>query len=328
ANDNPVTFADVAATNGDNNYGTFQLVSGTWTYALNNAAVQGLDAGQVVQDTHTFTASDGRTQQVTVTITGAEDASVITGTFTGAVSEDNVGSASGALAITDVDANDNPVTFADVASTAGDNNYGTFQLVSGTWTYALNNAAVQGLDAGQVVQDTHTFTASDGRTQQVTVTITGAEDASVITGTFTGAVSEDNVGSASGALAITDVDANDNPVTFADVAATNGDNNYGTFQLVVGTWTYALNNAAVQGLDAGQVVQDTHTFTASDGRTQQVTVTITGAEDASVITGTFTGAVSEDNVGSASGTLAITDVDANDNPVTFANVAATAGDNN
>ena len=163
-----------------------------WSYTLNNAAVQSLDAGQVVQDTHTFTASNGRTQPVTVTITGAEDASVITGAFTGAVSEDNVLTATGALAITDVDANDNPVTLADVAATAGDQNYGTFSLSGGVWSYALNNAAVQSLDAGQVVQDTHTFTASNGRTQPVTVTITGAEDASVITGAFTGAVSEDD----------------------------------------------------------------------------------------------------------------------------------------
>ena len=196
-----------------------------------------------------------------------------------------------------MDANDNPVTLADVAATAGDQNYGTFSLSGGVWSYALNNAAVQSLDAGQVVQDTHTFTASDGRTQTVTVTITGAEDASVIAGTFTGAVTEDDGLTATGALTITDVDENDNPVTLADVAAMAGDRTYGTFPLSGGVWRYTLNHAAVQNLDAGQMVQDTHTFTASNGRTQTVTVTITGAEDAAVIAGAFTGAVTEDGTG-------------------------------
>ena len=44
---------------------------------------------------------------------------------------------------------------------------GSFELSAGSWTYILNNAAVQGLDAGQVVQDTYTFTASDGRLKRI-----------------------------------------------------------------------------------------------------------------------------------------------------------------
>ena len=52
---------------------------------------------------------------------------------------------------------------------------------------------------------------------------------------------------------------------------------------------------------AGDVVNDTITFTATDGSTQVVTVAITGTDDASVISGTVTGAVSEGNVGDATG---------------------------
>ena len=90
-----------------------------WTYTLDQSAVQDLDAGDVVNDTIMFTASDGSTQQVTVNITGTDDASVISGTFAGAVAEGDVGdtaTTSGALSISDVDADDSP-TFADVAST-------------------------------------------------------------------------------------------------------------------------------------------------------------------------------------------------------------------
>src|SRR5258706_11693979 len=105
-----------AAVSAANRYGSFELVSGIWTYTLDNSAVQSLDAGQVVQDTHTFTASNGATQTVTVTITGAEDASVITGAFTGAVAEDGAGTASGALAISDVDANRSAVHTSELPS--------------------------------------------------------------------------------------------------------------------------------------------------------------------------------------------------------------------
>ena len=323
------TFADITSA-GDNGFGSFVLAGGVWTYTLDQSAVQDLDAGDVVNDTVTFTTSDGSTQQVTVTITGTDDASVISGAFTGAVTEGDLGdtaTATGTLAISDVDADDSP-TFPD-ATSAGGNGFGNFALVGGVWTYTLDQSAVQDLDAGDIVNDTITFTASDGSTQQITVTITGTDDASVISGTFTGAVTEGDIGdvaTATGTLAISDADADDSP-TFPD-AASAGDNGFGNFDLVGGAWTYTLDQSAVQDLDAGDIVNDTVTFTASDGSTQQVTVTITGTDDASVISGTFTGAVTEGDIGdtaTATGTLVISDVDADDSP-TFPD-AASAGDN-
>ena len=209
--------------------------------------------------------------------------------------------ATGSIAIADVDDDDSP-TFNDVGSTVGDNVYGSFVLTGGTWTYTLDQTAVQNLDAGDVVNDTITYTATDGSTQQIMVTITGTDDASVITGTVTGAVNEGNIGdapvTASGSIAISDVDDDDSP-TFNDVGATVGDNSYGCFALTAGTWTYTLDQTAVQNLDAGDVVNDTITYTATDGSTQQISVTITGTDDASVITGTVTGAVNEGNIGDA-----------------------------
>src|SRR5690606_33581053 len=136
-------------------YCSFALTGGTGTLTLDESAVQELDAGDVVQDTYTFTASDGSTQQMTVTITGTDDASVIAGTFSGAVNEGNLGdvaTASGTLAISDADADDAPV-FADVAASAGDTGYGSFQLTGGTWTFSLHHTPPLYLDAGDVVQD-------------------------------------------------------------------------------------------------------------------------------------------------------------------------------
>src|SRR5690606_29382086 len=326
SNDNPVEFADQAATVGDSGYGSFMLTGGTWTYTLNNTAVQFLDASESVTDSITYTATDGSTQTITVTINGSEDSAVIGGVTTGTVAEDGTQTASGALTITDADSNDNPVEFADQAATVGDSGYGSFMLTGGTWTYTLNNTAVQFLDASESVTDSITYTATDGSTQTITVTINGSEDSAVIGGVTTGTVAEDGTQTASGALTITDADSNDNPVEFADQAATVGDSGYGSFMLTGGTWTYTLNNTAVQFLDASESVTDSITYTATDGSTQTITVTINGSEDTAVIGGVTTGTVAEDGTQTASGALTITDADSNDNPVEFADQAATVGD--
>ncbi len=272
--------------------------NGTYTYNI-GGAFQDLDVGETRDITFTYKTAEVAGSEpsnqgpfesteatVTITITGAEDGPVISGTYVGTAAEDVVLSVSGTLAISDVDTLDNPVSFSDVAATAGDNNYGTFALVDGTWTYTLNNTTAQALDVGQIVNDTYTFSATDGSTQQVVVTITGAEDASIITGTYVGAVAEDGTLTANGTLAISDVDTLDNPVSFSDVAGAVG--LYGIFTLASGSWTYTLNNDAVQFLGDGDSVQDIHTFTATDGSTQDVVITIAGSEDGPTITVTAT----------------------------------------
>ena len=151
-----------------------------------------------------------------MTITGPDDTSVIPGTFTGAVNEGNVGdapvTASGTLAINDIDDDDAP-TIADQGSTPGDNAYGSFVLTGGTWTYTLDQSAVQNLDAGDTVFDTITYTASDGESQQITVTITGTDDTSVITGARTSVVYgnrvDDGTGTATGKNAIQNIEDNE-----------------------------------------------------------------------------------------------------------------------
>src|SRR5690606_10464377 len=160
---------------------------------------------------------------------------------------------SGALTITDADAGE--AVFQAVSGAASTNGYGTFDVdASGNWTYTLDNtnAAVQGLAAGDTLADSFTVTTADGTTQLVTVTINGTNDAPVIGGVTSGAVSEDTSLSVSGALTITDADAGAVvPYAARGRASTNG---YGTFDVdASGNWTYTLDNtnAAVQGLGAG-----------------------------------------------------------------------------
>ena len=107
----------------------------------------------------------------------------------------------------------------------------------------------------------------DGTAATVTVTITGTNDAAVITGTTTGAVTEDATLVASGSLAATDVDSSA-AFTPQTVSLT-----YGNFTIdAAGSWTYTLRNADanVQALTSSQHPTESVTVTTADGTTQQI----------------------------------------------------------
>ena len=299
-----------------NGYGSYVMTAaGVWTYTLDNAnaTVQALNARQTLTDTFTVTTVDGTSQVVTITINGANDAAVITGTATGTVTEaggvnngtPGIPAATGDLNSTDVDnAADGWQVVAAGATTT--NGYGSYALsAAGAWVYTLNdsNATVQALNAGQTLTDAFTATTVDGTPQLVTVTINGANDAAVITGTATGTVTEAggvNNGIPGTPVAVGNLDAADfdnppddwTPVS-TPTASTNG---YGTYALsATGVWAYTLDNsnATVQALNVGQTLTDTFTVTTVDGRSQVVSITINGADDAAVISGTISGNVTE-----------------------------------
>ena len=131
--------------------------AGVWAYTLNNAnsAVQALNVGDTLTDTFTVTTVDGTPKVVTVTIHGANDAAIISGTTTGSVIETGgvvnatpgTPTATGTLTDTDVD---NPAnTFTAVSSpTASAGGYGTFTMTAaGVWTYTLDDSQQRGAGA-------------------------------------------------------------------------------------------------------------------------------------------------------------------------------------
>ena len=248
----------------------------------------------------------------------------VTGDTSGAATEAATDvTVTGALSISDVDADDSP-SFA-AATTAG--TYGSFTVgTDGSWSYVLDadDADTDALDAGDNATETFTVTASDGTTQTVTLSIAGSDDVSVITGDTSGAATEAATDvTVTGALSISDVDADDSP-SFA-AATTAG--TYGSFTVGTdGSWSYVLDadDADTDALDAGDNVTETFTVTASDGTTQTVTLSITGSDDVSVITGDTSGAATEAATDvTVTGALSISDVDADDSP-SFA-AATTAG---
>src|ERR1700746_1327170 len=134
------------ATTGIHAYGPFPLEAagnGPYPAADSQAAIQQLGAGQSLTDSFTAVSFDGTAHQlVTVTINGTNDTPVISGTSTGAVTEDNGAdgvaggnlTTGGALTIADVDQGQS--TFTAQLGTAGNHGYGTFTLdAAGNWTY-------------------------------------------------------------------------------------------------------------------------------------------------------------------------------------------------
>ncbi|PMZ87127.1 VCBS domain-containing protein [Pseudomonas sp. FW215-T2] len=312
-----------------------------WTYNLDNSAAQYLAQGQTVTETYLVTISDGQgssvTQNVTITITGTNDAPTVTAAEveSGAVAEDGTTVASGSFSFGDVDLADD----AHVASVSAPSGaLGTLVAIvsdestgdaagSVGWTYTLNNSAAQYLAEGQTKTEVFTVTLTDDFgatvTKDVTITLTGSNDAPVLsfaTGHDAGAVQEDTTLSVSGQFSSADIDhdatatwsiAGSNTGTFGSIAVDNS-----------GQWTYTLANgtngvaSAVQSLKAGESHNDVFSVQVSDGLggvdTQLVTVTITGSNDAPVLsfaTGHDAGAVQEDTTLSVSGQFSSADID-------------------
>ncbi|MGZ5052754.1 MAG: Ig-like domain-containing protein [Methylobacter sp.] len=173
------------------------------------------------------------------------------------------------------------------------------------WTYTLNNAAAQSLAKGEVITEVYVVKINDGHgstaTQNVTITITGTNDEVLVSGAVaSGAVVEDVAASASatGTVNFTDVDLTDVHTVTSALKNSDYDTAMGSFSVVktndttgtglggVATWTYAIDNSAAQRLAKDQVVTEVHSITINDNNgdsvTQDVTVTITGSNDAPV----------------------------------------------
>src|SRR5262245_6540480 len=216
---------------------------------------------------------------------------------------------------------------------------------SGSGSIAFTFGAGDALDflaAGEKLTITYDVTVTDNNgassTQPVKVTVIGTNDAPVITSIAqSGAVTEhtnvDNSGNlnAAGAITFSDVDLTDkHTVTFTP----DGNNYLGTFAPtlahdatggstgIVG-WTFSVSDKAVEFLAAGQTLTQTYTVQVADNNggltTQDVTITITGTNDAPVLSAITQPAsvpelpdASAQNLDPITGTLPVSDLDVGD----------------
>ena len=266
------------ATDRDTQYGHITLSSdGQWHYQLNtgNQAVQSLPENSMISEHIIIGTADGTPQVFTVNIIGTNDAAVITGSSTGAVTEDTQVQTIGKLSITDVDTGEDHFQDGDLTGS-----YGTLHIATdGGWTYDLdnNNPAVQALGDGDQLTETISVKAADGTTQTVTLTVNGTNDVAQIGGTATGSVTEESTLQASGQLTITDVDTGEDHFQDGDLTGS-----YGTLHIATdGSWTYDLDNTNnnVQTLGNGETLTDQVTIRSIDGTTHTISIDINGTND-------------------------------------------------
>ncbi len=306
------TIADTTATTPNGATITFNAATNDILYnPIGSNTIQALPAGETLGDTFTYTIrlANGAlsTAKVAVTVTGANDAATI-GDVTdpgndAAVTEDEATptlTAAGILSIKDVDTGEASFKTAvtKAAGTLGD----LTLAANGGYTYSVANGAVQSLGAGQIKAETFTVQALDGTTKQVSFTINGANDApTILSGltTATGSVTEATDGSADetgnvlhtamGTITFSDVDLSDSHSVLS--ITPKGTGYLGS--LTTGTvdqnndsvgWTFSVNDAALDGLGAGQKVTQQYDAVISDGNggtaTQTIAIDLGGAADA------------------------------------------------
>src|SRR5207237_496483 len=318
-----------------------------WHFAVADGALDFLAAGQTLTQSYDVTLADGHggsaSQTVTISITGSNDAPVISGHSDGAVSElaasagsSTLDTASGSVSFTDLDLTD---THSATVAAPPSGYLGTFSLDAvgpdstggGTgsvgWHFAVADGALDFLAAGQTLTQSYDVTLADGHggsaSQTVTISITGSNDAPVISGHSDGAVSElaasagsSTLDTASGSVSFTDLDLTD---THSATVAAPPSGYLGTFSLdAVGPdstgggtgsvgWHFAVADGALDFLAAGQTLTQSYDVTLADGHggsaSQTVTISITGSNDAPVISGHSDGAVSELAASAVSSTL-------------------------
>jgi len=315
----------------------------TWTYAVPNPAIQFLAVGQTLTQSYTLRVSDGQggtvDQVVQVTLTGTNDAPIITSNQANrTLTEGGAASTTGVMTFGDVDLTDGHIVSVTPVTSG---NLGTFVASvsdastgdgSGavTWTFQVDPAEIEYLSLNQGRQQRYSVMIADGNggmtEQLVIITIRGTNDAPTISSAVSSAtVAEDGAVTAAGTVAFGDVDLRD---AHTATSTANGSGYLGTFTTTVTdnglndgagslTWNFAVNNAAIQYLAAGQTLTQTYTIAVTDNRggtvNQPVTVTITGTNDAPTITAAVSsGSVVEDGVTTATGAIAFADVDLHD----------------
>lgn len=342
-------------------YGTFSYFAtgdgtGKWEFHPYRAYDE-LATGQTLSETFEVRASDGSTQLVTVTITGTNDPFTPEGgSNTAAVSEDDAGASiirTGSVVISDPDL---AQTYEIGAVVIPDGAVGTFSAEASqdgatrtfTWTYEVSQAAIEALGLAQGEELSLTFYVSvhtpevddDKGGFPVVITLTGTNDGVSITGEAQQAsVVEDTAPSASGDIAFTDVDLIDAHTVSFTPSAQNS-TALGTFE-VTGTnddlasasgsvhWTYTLGSQATS-LREGEKATETFTVTVADAHggqaTQDVTVTITGTNDAATMTGEASFLLREDSGDYMRfGQMTVDDVDTGEKAFTLVSQTGTYG---
>jgi VCBS repeat-containing protein len=316
----------------------YQLGTGKTEATFVIKDVQSLNAGQEINDAFTYAIQlgngtlsyatvsiqiTGANDNASISVVGSQDTAVIEA---GGVANATAGdaSASGTLAVSDVDSGQNTFQAPAPASLVG--TYGTFTFVAatGAWTYTLDQTKADALADGAQVTDTLTVSSLDGTaTHDIVVNITGSNDAPTITAevgspTLADTAAADTFANITGNLNGNDVDAGAS-LTYSLAAGEDGIGAYGTLTVNAdGSYTFVANAAAINALQSG-TASDVFNVTVNDGlggtATTTLTINVSGANDTPTITAevgtpTLTDTAAADTFANITGSLDGNDVDA------------------
>ncbi len=262
---------------------TFDPLTNSFAIDSSNAAFQALATGQNAVATVNYAVSDGTVStptSVTFTVTGTNDVPVVSAALAAAATEDGAVVAVNAFAnATDADGDTLSAIVDAAALPAGV----TFDAVANSFAIDPSDASFQALAAGETLDITVNYAVSDGTVStptSVTFTVTGTNDAAVVSGVDTGAVIEDELTVVTGSVVVRDADAGQS--TFV-ASLTPIAGAYGALTITAaGVWSYVLDNgnAAVQALDRTVSLTDTINVETADGTVHAITITIGGIEEA------------------------------------------------
>ena len=302
---------------------------GSYTFTMDDAAVDGLNLLDELSQTFSFTISDNEpegaktaTETLTITVKGTNDAPVAVAQMgMGDEGNETVPSApimgNLLMGASDVDNDDALLTVTEVDTVAvvagGITIVGTFGSLmvnpDGSYTFTMDDAAVDGLNLLDELSQTFSFTISDNEpegaktaTETLTITVKGTNDAPVAVAQMgMGDEGNETVPSApimgNLLMGASDVDNDDALLTVTEVdtvaVVAGGITIVGTFgSLMVnpdGSYTFTMDDAAVDGLNLLDELSQTFSFTISDNEpegaktaTETLTITVKGTNDAPV----------------------------------------------
>ena len=270
--------------------GKFAMDSeGHWYFTIYNAAaeVQSLSSGETLTSKQVISSVDGSKHVITFSITGVNDAALISGDSAGLVTEDGALladtfiSTEGKLNIIDIDSGQ-----AEFVSSLTRGSYGQMLIEhTGDWIYVANNTqpSIQRLSSTQTLTDHFGVSSLDGSSHVIEITITGVNDAAVISGGDSATLTEDadllddSFLSASGKLEINDPDSGQSAFISG---ISRGD--YGHLLInKTGEWLYVADNnqQVIQSLMTTESLTETLLASSIDGTGHEIVIKINGRDD-------------------------------------------------
>ncbi|PTQ72176.1 retention module-containing protein [Pseudomonas sp. GV071] len=263
---------------------------GTWSIDPSNAAYQSLGAGEQLTISVPFTVTDSgglsSNNVLTLTITGVNDAPVVSGTVAVTQTEDDASFSVDLLSNASDTDNGDSLSVTNVAQSGSGDASGV--TINADGTLSVNPNAYNYLAVGESVTLTYTYNVVDlngGSTPaSATITIDGVNDAPVVSSAVSATFSEDAATQTINLLQnATDVDLSD-ALSVANLQETSGGNTSGVTLNSDGTLN--VNPNAYTYLAAGQTLTLSYTYNVIDGNggvtPTAATLTITGQNDAPV----------------------------------------------